>query len=84
MACSLTTQDLAHFVCIMLAITTMVAVMSAMLFAEHAKELGSMWEAMAWTWKLALLMDTNGLTLAFGRDEGLDLSITEVIIGAQI
>ena len=79
MACALTTQDLAHFICVMLAVTVMVAMMSIMLFAEHAKEMGSMETAMAWTWKVALLMDTGGLTLAFDRDEGLDLSITEVI-----
>ena len=84
MACALTTQDLAHFVCVMLAVTAMVAVMSAMLFAEHAKELGSMGEAMAWTWKVALLMDTGGLTLAFNREEGLDLSTTEVINVARL
>ena len=60
----------------------MIAVASVMLFAEHAKDFGSMGGALAWTWKVALVMDTGGLTLAFDRETGLDLSVTEVINGA--
>lgn len=73
-------QDLGHFIVMMFIITCMVAVMSVLLFADHLEDLGTIWEAVAWSWKLALLMDSEGMTSAFARDEGLDLTLTEVRI----